>query len=255
MFKKRKQIEDNTLNVLKLWDPSGVNAEKYREFFRSMNDEEFTKWANEFFKNDDEQYHVEVEAYEYEPTIETCELAEEYMGESLYQYVALPFDGVDEDGNVAVTPYPVPIGYIHMKRTQQMVAKKNTMSLHADSRDAKTGQVIGDDKNGVMSDMENISLIATGLDKTVEEFGHARSDNMKAKAKMLEKIQNDGYVKLSDLGNKTVDRTAINTLDVYLLSAGIKSNLITNGLVLKSTLKMKGERKESEAERLTHKDI
>ena len=54
---------------------------------------------------------------------------------------------------------------------------------------------------------------------------------------MLDKISTDGYVDLDTLTDKVENKTTLNTLDVYLISMGLKSDLVTEGLVLKKTIR------------------
>lgn len=67
----------------------------------------------------------------------------------------------------------------------------------------------------------------------------ARSDDMHAKQQMLKKINQEGYVKLSDLSSDVDNKVALNTLDVFYLGASIKTDLITPGLALKDTINNK----------------
>lgn len=54
---------------------------------------------------------------------------------------------------------------------------------------------------------------------------------------MLDKIATDGYVDLNTLTDKVENKTTLNTLDVYLISMGLKSDLVTEGLLLKKTIR------------------
>lgn len=76
-------------------------------------------------------------------------------------------------------------------------------------------------------------------DCALKEFMGARADDMHAKQQMLKKINQEGYVKLSDLSSDVDNKVALNTLDVFYLGAGIKTDLITPGLALKDTINNK----------------
>lgn len=65
-----------------------------------------------------------------------------------------------DKNNIIVSKEAVPVGYCHVKRTQQTVAKKNGLSTTADARSSLTGQVSGADKNGRESDLETPCLSA-----------------------------------------------------------------------------------------------
>lgn len=100
-------------------------------------------------------------------------------------------------------------------------------------------QVTGDDKNSRVSDSDGFALTVVEADCALKEFMGARADDMHAKQQMLKKINQEGYVKLSDLSSDVDNKVALNTLDVFYLGAGIKTDLITPGLALKDTINNK----------------
>ena len=100
-----------------------------------------------------------------------------------------------------------------------------------------TGQVTGADKNGRESDLENSMLVALGMENCLKELNGPRSDDMVAKREMLSEIATKGYVKYSDLTYDVNNKTTLNTVNAYFLGMGINSDLVTKGLMLKSTLK------------------
>ena len=60
---KRKRIEDTVLKTLKLMDPTGINANKYQTFFKSMSDEKFTKWIKDFLADDKSNIRLDIEEF------------------------------------------------------------------------------------------------------------------------------------------------------------------------------------------------
>lgn len=129
------------------------------------------------------------------------------------------------------------VGYAHIKRTQQTVAKKNGISTSADIRSALTGQVTGADKNGRESDLENAMLVSMGMRDVLRELNGPRADDLVMKREMLANIARDGYVSLDDLTDDISNKTTLNTVNTYLLGMSIDSDLITKGLMLDSTLR------------------
>jgi len=123
----------------------------------------------------------------------------------------------------------VPVGYIPIKRVQQLLAKKNAYSFDNDKTDLKTGQVKGDSKVSSLSDPEAFCLSAIGADSALKEFLGPRADNNSAKNAMYRSIAKDGYATLEDLPNDPSSKTTLNTVNTYFLASGIKSDLITNG--------------------------
>jgi hypothetical protein len=96
-------------------------------------------------------------------------------------------------------------------------------------------QVIGESKNSRVSDADNYALSVVQSDAALREFMSSRSDDLHMKQQMLKKINQDGYVKLSDMDSNPENKVALNTLDIYYLGSSIKTDLITPGLMLKDT--------------------
>ena len=147
----------------------------------------------------------------------------------------MPFANENKTSS-AFTKYEVPVGYIHMKRMQQILTKKNSTSTDIDKRSSITGQVTGKDKNARVSDQENFALVTLGADNILKEMMGPRADDITMKQEMLAEISKKGYVSLSELNSKVENKTTLNTVDTYLLAMGIKTNLVTDGLVVKKTL-------------------
>lgn len=117
-----------------------------------------------------------------------------------------------------------------------MLQKKNTTSTEIASRSAMTGQVVGKDKNARDSDMENFALATLGAEKVLKEFMGPRADDMVAKTEMYSEIASNGYVSLDSLTDNLENKTTLNTIDVFLIGMGIKSDLVTKGLQVTGTL-------------------
>ena len=102
----------------------------------------------------------------------------------------------------------------------------------------KTGQVSGADKIARVSDSELYGMTIWKADKAIEEFFGPRADNMKKKQDMYSKISKYGYVYLNELEGDSSSSQTLNTINVYLLGAGIESDLVTsNEKTAKETLR------------------
>lgn len=233
--KKRKEMENLIYNVFDALDPSGVNTIRYKDLFKNMSDSQFDNFFKNLFKEDDEYLILDVSDYDKDLKIEHVEKAAKILGVPLFEKVVLPFVNNDTE-NPVISKYEVPVGYIHIKRVQQILSKKNTTSTEISSRSALTGQVVGKDKNAKESDQENFALVTLGANDTLREFMGPRSDDMVMKNEMYSNISQKGYVSLDTLTNDVKNKTTLNTLDVYLISMGIKSDLVTEGMILKKTL-------------------
>ncbi len=118
-----------------------------------------------------------------------------------------------------------------------MVHKKNGLSISNTKRSALTGQVSASDKNGRESDMENSMLLVVGANNILRELNGPRADDMVMKSEMNTAINTNGYVSLDQLDDDPTNKTALNTIDVFMLGMGLKTDLVTGGLMLKHTIK------------------
>lgn len=232
---KRKQMEELVYKTFDILDKTGKNTAKYKERYSKMSNEQFSKEMTKFLNNPDAYFYLEIEPYQVEVSMKEAQKAADFLGVPLFEHVVMPF--ANPEGEPVVTQEPVLVGYIHTKRVQQMVSKKNSMSIHIGQRNPKTGMVTGDDKNARASDVENIALIAVGAKESMKELIGARSDDLPAKTEMLKRIKDDGVVSLQDIPSNKTDKTSLNTLDVLFTCAGLKTDLITEGLALPRTLK------------------
>lgn len=244
---KRKKFMKKLLDTFNLLDPSGDNAKKYENFFSSMSDDQFDKYIRKFFADDSQQFYLEIVEYMRDIKYENIEKAAKYLGVPLYETVYLPHINHDLE-NVTMTPEKVPVGYIHEKRMMQTLEKKNSGSTSNAQRNPLTGQVTGDDKNGRNSDVETYSLLATGAEYALKEFLGPRADDEVARNEMATAIAKNGYVSMKDLTNDKANKTSLNTLNIYFLMQGFKTNLIGSGNLLPKP------KNEERSQSLTDKD-
>ena len=86
------------------------------------------------------------------------------------------------------------------------------------------------------SDMENFAMTTYDANEAMREFLGPRADDLVMKNEMYAEISRKGYVNLDDLTSDVSNKKTINTLDVYFICMGIKTNLITDGYLLKKSL-------------------
>ena len=151
----------------------------------------------------------------------------EYLKVPLMEHVAIPYLNNGDEDNIVVTPEPVPVGWIHEKRMQQTLLKKNSGSTSIKKRNPNTGQVINEDKNARNSDVETYSMIAIGAINGLKEMQGPRADDTLMKDQMYSAINRNGYVKLEDLDSLPENKVALNTLDAYFMMMGFTTNLVT----------------------------
>lgn len=221
---KRKKIESLVYNVFSMLDVTGLNTEHYKKKFSSMSDEKFNSYIKKFLNNDDDNFYLEVLPNKNEPKMTDIKKALKLLDAPTEEYVYFK-DGVHKDDPLR-TRVPVPVGYLNVRRMEQILSKKNTFSLDIDSRSMKTGQVTAHDKIARISDMETYSLSAIGADKALEEFLGPRADNFSAKKDLYKDISLYGYSYLKDQKKDITENQTLNSIYTYLIGSGLENDLL-----------------------------
>lgn len=232
---KRKLMEKTIYEFFHAIDKSDVNMNYWKNFFSKMSDKEFKSFFDKFFKDHKAYLTLDVVEYEHGIVIEDVERALNYLGVPMFETVVFPHLSIDSNTPIT-SPEEVPVGYIHMKRVQQMARKKSHTSINITRRDARTNQVIDEDKNARASIDETFCLATYGAKYASKELMSARADDMTMKREMYSAIRRDGFVSMEQLTDKIENKTSTNVYDMYLNCMGLTSDLITDGELLTSTI-------------------
>lgn len=230
----RAYIEKLIYDVYDKLDPSGTNTEKMKALFQPMSDAQFEKYMKDFLKNDDENFILDIVEFEHDLKMKYCEDAAKVLNIPLMEYVYMPHLTMDK-GRVVVSKEKCLVTYLNVKRTQQFVHKKNGLSISNEKVSATTGQVVQKDKNARDSDIEASMLVSLGADKILQELHGPRADDHVMRQEMIQSIASKGYVMLDELTNSPVNKVTLNTVNTYLLSMGLISDLVTSTYILPKT--------------------
>lgn len=223
---KRKYIMDQVTRMYNILDPSGTNSKIFKDKVGGMSDKEFDKYMTDFFNDPDTKgFYLEIEEFERDLNLQNVMKAGEELNIPLFEHVALPHLNGSKTDNVVVTPERVCCGFIHSKRLQQTALKKNTGSIHTDTRNAISGLVTSDDKNAINSNVETYALTATNSKQALRELLGPRADSLTAKNEMYANIQKDGYCSLDDL-TQTQDKPTLNAIEAYFELMMLQTNLV-----------------------------
>ena len=230
----RKHIEDLIYKTFDALDPSGANTDKYRTLFSTMSDAEFAKFFKEFLAKDDENFTLDIVEFEHDLKMSYCEDAAKVLGIPLMEYVYMPHLTMDKK-HVVVSKQKCLVTYINVKRPQQLLHKKNGLSISNEKVSATTGQVVRKDKNARDSDIEASMLVALGADKILQELHGPRADDPVMKRQMQQSIATKGYVMLDELESLPTNKVTLNTVNTFLLSMGLKPDLVSDTYILPKT--------------------
>lgn len=239
MNKQRQEAEELIYKVMDKLDKNGYNTSYYQTLFGKMSDKEFFDFCK---KNLPFRFHTK--PFE-EPKMYQIEDALKVLNVPLLEKVALPFLYTDKDGNPVWSKEAMVI-YIHIKKMKQFLTKKNSTPSNIDNRDMKSGLLVSHDKGGKTSDREMEALAVTGLDKTMKELSTWRADYMNAKSTAYQTISVLGKISNSDIDIKNTDSIAKNTLNAYLVSSLINTNILNVDYLLPKTLSERGSKVKRE---------
>lgn len=230
----RAYIEKLIYDVYDQLDPSGTNTEKMKALFQPMSNQQFEKFMKSFLANDDENFVLDIVEFEHDLKMSYCENAAKVLDIPLMEYVYMPHLTMDKS-KVVVSKEKCLVSFINAKRTQQFVYKKNGLSISNEKLSATTGQVVDKDKNARDSDIEASMLVSLGADKILQELHGPRADDPIMRREMNQSIATKGYVMIDELTNSPVNKVTLNTVNTFLLSMGLKSDLVTDTYILPKT--------------------
>ena len=220
---KRKRIEKLVFDFLSIVDINAKfkNRTYYEDLFNSMNDEEFDKWVANMGNTLEDTITVHQLPWE-SVSLKQLKDASEFLKVPLEEYVYYRHmvDGVD-----VRTRDKVMVGYINVKRLQQMLSKKNQFTFDTKNVDYATGEVKGKSKVHHISNAETYMLLLQNSKNTLKEFFGPRGSNLEQKKEMKNKIATDGWVSMKEIPVTESKNEAINTLDMYIISSGLRSDL------------------------------
>lgn len=230
MNAKRQQAEELIYKVMDTLDKEGYNSSYYKSLFAKMNDMEFFNFCK---RNLPFRFHTK--PFVIEPKMYDIEDALKILGVPLLEKVALPYLYVDKEGNPVWSKECMVI-YIHVKKMKQFITKKNSTPTGIDNRDMKSGLLVSFDKGGKTSDREMESLAVMGLDNTMEEMSTYRADYMDAKSAAYQTISTLGTLSRDDITISEDDSISKNTLNAYMVSSLITTNILNQDYLLPKTI-------------------
>lgn len=236
--KTREKIEALIYEFFDKLDTTKTNSSKYKDMFSKMSNKQFMEFIAK-----DYPYRFYMTPFEIEPTMTDINNALSVVDTPMFEKVNLPYLYTNKDGK-PVQSKECFVGYLHIKKPQQFVTKKNSMSSDIAKRNMKNGLLIFEDKNAKESDREMESLVVFNLNKTMTELTRHRADSLEAKNMMYNQINTLGMCRLEDAPVEKDDSLSKNLLNTYLIGAHIQSNLLNEDYYLPYTLKEKKKKVE-----------
>ena len=177
----------------------------------------------------DEKAHIRLDIEEFgkrKLQYEYVENAANFLKIPLYEYVFMPHISTNPNRPVR-THQPVLVGYLNIKRPQQLVTKKTGLAVDDTNRDETSGQVRGDSKGGMTSGIETELLTGVGATEVISEICGTRGDNIQEYDDMISQISETGSVRLEDIKTNSFDKPTVLKADIYLRAMGFKTDMVS----------------------------
>lgn len=222
----RTKIENMILGVMDSIDKSKYNGDKFRTMFAHMDDQKFFRYIKKVVGNNDDEarknsFMMEFLAGHNNPKLDDVLDGLDFLKVPKDQYVYYNHDGSD---NVR-SRYRVPVGYATVRRLQHTRKHKNTYSYDINGRNPYTGAL--SESIGSLSGPEASALEAIGAEAILKEFMGARGDSMDSKNTMYNEINENGYLRLTDMpDNDLSKKSSLSSAAFDLISAGINNDLL-----------------------------
>lgn len=240
MTPQREKAEGLIYEVMDKLDKEEYNSSYYKAMFAKMSDKQFMDFCKR-----DLPFRFHTKPFVVEPKMYDIEEALKVLNAPLLEKVALPYLYIDKNGN-PVWSKPAMVIYIHIKKMKQFITKKNSTPSSIDNRDMKSGLLVSFDKGGKTSDREMEALAVMGLDKTMDEMSTWRADYMDAKSVAYQTISTLGKVSEKDIPIDDVDSISKNTLNAYMVSSLLSTNILNSDYMLPKTVSGKKAKVERE---------
>lgn len=239
MTDKRRKIETLITNVLKAMDPTGINAAKYQNMFVKMSDSQFSQWVTKFLGDEKSNIRLDIEEFNQKRVLnfDNVEKAAKILNIKLFEYVFIPHLSSDPNRPIR-SRQPVLVGYLNIKRPQQLVSKKTGLAMSDTNRDEISGAAKGESKGGTTTGIENEMLVGVDADEILSEFCGVRGDNVAEYDNMISEIAEKGSVRLADIKTTVYDKPTLVKADMYLSAMGLKTDLISESYYNIDKIKM-----------------
>lgn len=230
----RKEIEDKIINYMNIVDSKNKqNVNKFKNRFASMDDDKFFEYIESVIYDRYGHFYFEIEMGKNEITLEKFKKAADFVNVKLFDKIGFR-DIVD--GQTIYTTQDVFIGLIPIRKVQQYLNKKNHIPTDMKKINPKTHQVTGKSKGGRISDMELFGLIVQDMPNLIKEFFGPRAGDPVMAQQMFHDVATTGTTYLSDMVDSKENKVALNTANMFLLGAGLESDMVTTpGYILPRT--------------------
>lgn len=220
---KRKEVEKIILDGIAKVTVGDSNVKLYKELFSKMTDKDFDQYMRDLHDKNQTLCVIMPQGSK-KDTVTTEQLSRAARSLGFDFFERLTFSG-----NEMRSGYTTKNKYLVMRfpvrRAQQLLTKKISVSDGNDRINVATGQVIDESKSSKISKPELNVLIGIGLQNSAKELMSIRGGDLGGARAFTKFLVDDGMVRQSDVEQFKTGVLSTNTLISYLAGMHIKTNL------------------------------
>lgn len=195
MTPKRQAVETYVLKHLTAIDPSGYNADLYKEMFTAMDDAAFDKWMHSL-KDKSNKLYI------YTPNLKVMLNTGDLLAVAKSINLTL-FERIKMWDNISKRYYTTPNKYLVLqlpvRRLKQYLMDKISVPENDRVTNPTTGQVVKPDKGSAISQTEAQTMDSKGLHRSISELLTVRGGNGTAYASFKSNLEETGQSTLTEL--------------------------------------------------------
>ena len=216
---KRARFMKRVCAMYKDIDATGENLKRFKEKVEPMSDKKFVEYVSRL-RDETENLEAYFANLDSKMDMDGFMVAAERVGAKIYHKLVLK-DPIT--GKTFTTPYAYPVLRIPVRRAQQDISKKISVTKSDRKIDAMTGQMAGDDKSSSLS-MPEIQIGRTrGLDKCLNELVNVRGGNVRGYMEMKQSLEETGSSKQDSIDPSYKTRVSVMT-NILFRSMHLDSN-------------------------------
>ncbi len=218
----RKAAEDFILKYIGKIVQSSFNVEKYKKFFATLSDKDFTKFIEDL-KTGKKFLTIQIPNFsESKVSVENNMKVAKEIGLSFFQKLWIGSQG---DVPEYLTPIEFLVIDLPLRRVSQMLIKKISVAEHNRSVDTYSGQVAGESKTAKISYPELQVAAAMNLDDSMTELIKYRGGDIKGGYALDAMLKKYGHASTKVLSNYASGVESTKTLKIFLNCCMLKTTL------------------------------
>ena len=200
----------------------GYNSSNIKAYLNTLSDAQFVAFMKRIRDEEWFTFDIDMDDKQHSPNLNRLKTVAKKYNIPLTEYVAYPFKNPKDPANPSISKNKVPVLYCIVRPLAQLLDKKSAYASGRDHVNLLQGTVTGKSKASTFTNVQSIALTTSNQLDTLKEMMGPRADDPESKAKMLKQIADTGKFDINSIPIRTQDKQSLETIRVFLISAGLR---------------------------------